>query len=263
MLIPQKLSLHSTLSPPPISVTRCWCHDSCLPRLLLLSNHPFNASKHSINTSWSPFTTSTEIASLPDMFDQRCSPASCNKQRSWSQIIVITNKHDWQLASPTIPQDHCFFDTAKQEWTSNASITQYGFEDCPTQPLASRLTNRSHAVRLQRHPPAFDACRCSNTTIQAHLRSTLQITRVNSNSHLHARRHFTQRLSRNHDTPRLLRGIHSSDIYLETSGTHQHETALINHSPSHTTTPFRSNWTPLPHRIPSHHLPSQRLSSSI
>ena len=51
MPILQKLSLHSTLSPPPISITRCWCHDSCLRRLLLLSSHPFNASKHSINMS--------------------------------------------------------------------------------------------------------------------------------------------------------------------------------------------------------------------
>ena len=51
MPIPQKPSHHSTHSPPPISVARCWCHDSCLSCLLLLSNHPFNASKHSINMS--------------------------------------------------------------------------------------------------------------------------------------------------------------------------------------------------------------------
>ena len=47
---------------------------------------------------------------------------------------------------------------------------------------------------------AFDACRCSNTITEAHLRSTLQMTRVDNNSNLHARRHFTQCISRNHGT---------------------------------------------------------------
>ena len=157
-------------------------------------------------------TTSTEIASLPDVFDQRCSPASCNKQCSWSQAIVTTNKHDKQLASLTNPRTTASSTPRSENGPATRQLTQYGFDDCPTQPIALRLTNRSHAARLQRHPPAFDACRWSNTTIQAHLRSTLQITRVDSNSHSHARRHFTQCISRNHDTPRLLRGIHSSDI---------------------------------------------------
>ena len=159
-------------------------------------------------------------------------------------LLVTNNRDNEQTRQKTCqhdnPQDHCLFDTAKRGRTSNASITQYGF-DCPTKPLASRLTNGSHAARLQRHPPAFDACRWSNTITEAHLRSTLQITRVDNNSHSHARRHFMQRISRNHGTPRLLEGIHSFDICLETSGTHKHETALINHSPSYTTTPFRSN----------------------
>ena len=154
---------------------------------------------------------------------------------------MTTNKHDRQLASPTTPRTTASSTPRSENRPATRQLTQHGFDDCPTQPVASRLTNRSHAVRLQRHPPAFDACRCSNTTIQAHLRSTLQITRVNSNSHLHARRQFTQRLSRNHDTPRLLKGIHFSAIRLETSGTHKHETALTNHLPSYTTTPFRSN----------------------
>ena len=51
MPIPQECGHHSTLSPPPISITCCWCHDSCLSCLLFLTNHPFNASKHSINIS--------------------------------------------------------------------------------------------------------------------------------------------------------------------------------------------------------------------
>ena len=51
MPILQKHSHHSTLSPPPISIARCWCHDSCLSCLLFLTNHPLNASKHSINVS--------------------------------------------------------------------------------------------------------------------------------------------------------------------------------------------------------------------
>ena len=154
-------------------------------------------------------TTSTEIASLPDMSDQRCSPASCNKQRSWSQAIVTTSK---KLASTTIPRTTASSTSRSENGSATRQLTQQGFDDCPTQPVALRLTNRSHAGRLQRHPPAFDACRCSNTITEAHLRSTLQITRVDSNSHLNARRHFTQRISRDHDTPRLLRGIHSFDI---------------------------------------------------
>ena len=136
-------------------------------------------------------TTSTEIASLPDMFDQRMFTSFVQQ----TALLVTSNRDNEQTRQttrqPDNPQDHCFFDIAKRERISNASITQHGFDDCPTQPVASRLTNRSHAGRLQRHPPAFDACRCSNTTIQAHLRSTLQITRVDNNSHLNARRHFT------------------------------------------------------------------------
>ena len=97
-------------------------------------------------------------------------------------ILVTSNRDNEQTRQTTHqydkPQDHCFFDTAKREQTSNASITQYGFDDCPTQPVASRLTNRYHAARLQRHPPAFDACRWSNTTTEAHLRTVLQNTRV-------------------------------------------------------------------------------------
>ena len=145
-------------------------------------------------------TTATEIASLPDMFDQRMFTSFLQQT-----AILVTNYRDNEqtqqtTCQPDNPQDHCFFDTAKRERTSNASITQYGFDDCPMQPLASRLTNRYHAARLQRHPPAFDACRGSNTAIQAHLQATLQITRVDNNSHLHARRYFTQRISRNHGT---------------------------------------------------------------
>ena len=151
------------------------------------------------------------------------------------------------------PQDHCFFDTAKRERTSNASITQHGF-DCPTQPVASRLTNRSHAGRLQRHPPAFDACRCSNTTTEAHLRSTLQITRVDSNSNSHARRHFMQCISRNHHKnptpgrhPLLCDPFGDLRDSQTRNGTHQPFTIIHNNTisielntsaPSHSYTPF-------------------------
>ena len=135
-------------------------------------------------------TTETEKTSLPDMFDQRMFTSFLQQ----TALLVTNNRDNDQTRQTTCqhdnPQDHCF-DTAKRERTSNASIIQYGFDDCPTQPVALRLTNRSHAARLQRHPPASYACRCSNTTTQAHLRSTLQITRVDNNSHLHARRHFT------------------------------------------------------------------------
>ena len=123
-------------------------------------------------------TTETEIASLPDMFDQRMFTSILQQ----TAILVTSNRDNEQTrqttCQPDNPQDHCFFDTAKREQTSNASITQYGFDDCPTQPVASRLTNRYHAARLQRHPPAFDACRWSNTTTEAHLRTVLQNTRV-------------------------------------------------------------------------------------
>ena len=143
-------------------------------------------------------TTPTEIASLPDMSDQRMFTSFLQQ----TAILVTSNRDNEQTRQTTRqhdkPQDHCFFDTAKRERTDKASITQYSF-DCPTQPVASRLTNGYHAARLQRHPPAFDACRWSNTITEAHLRSTLQMTRFN-NSHLHARRHFTQRISRNHGT---------------------------------------------------------------
>ena len=145
-------------------------------------------------------TTSTEIASLPDMSNQRIFTSFLQQ----TALLTTNNRYHEQTRQttrqPDNPQDHCFFDTAKREQTSNASITQHGFDDCATKPVASRLTNRSHAARLQRHPPAFDACRWSNTATEAHLRSTLQITRVDSNSHLNARRHFTQRISRNHGT---------------------------------------------------------------
>ena len=143
-------------------------------------------------------TTETEIASLPDMFDQRMFTSFVQQT-----ALLVTNCRDNEQTRLTTlrhdnPQDHCFFDTAKRERISNASITQYGF-DGPTHPLASRLTNRSHAARLQRHPSAFDACRWSNTATEAHLRSTLQMTRFN-NSHLQARRHFMQCISRDHGT---------------------------------------------------------------
>ena len=50
-------------------------------------------------------TTSTEMASSQTCLIKACSPASCNKQRSWSQAIVTTTKHDRQLASSTIPPE--------------------------------------------------------------------------------------------------------------------------------------------------------------
>ena len=185
-------------------------------------------------------TTSTEMASSQTCLINTCSPASCNKQRSWSQAIVTMNKHDKQLASTTIPRTTASSTPRSENRPATRQLTQHGF-DCPTQPLASSLTNRSHTGRLQRHPPAFDACRCSNTAIQNHLRSTLQITHVDNNSLARSSPLHAVHIQKPRHTPRLLRGIHSFDIRLETSGTHKHETALINHSPSHTTTPFRSN----------------------
>ena len=136
-------------------------------------------------------TTSTEIASLPDMFDQRMFTSFLQQ----TALLVTNHRDNEQTRQTTRQHDNPPRTTASstprsENRPATRQLTQHGF-DCPTQPVASSLINRSHAGRLQRHPPAFDACRCSNTTIQAPLRSTLQITRVNSNSHLHARRHFT------------------------------------------------------------------------
>ena len=164
-------------------------------------------------------TTSTEIASLPDVFDQRCSPASCNKQCSWSQAIVTTNKHDKQLASLTNPRTTASSTPRSENGPATRQLTQYGFDDCPTQPIALRLTNRSHAARLQRHPPAFDACRWSNKITEAHLRSTLQITRFDNNSLARSSPLHAAHVQKPPQIPRFLRGIHSFDIRLETSRT--------------------------------------------
>ena len=134
------------------------------------------------------------------MFDQRMFTSFLQQ----TVLLVINNRDNEQSRQTTCQHDNPPRTTASstprsENRPATRQLTQYGF-DCPTQPIASRLTNKSHAARLQRHPPAFDACRWSNTTIQAHLRSTLQITRVDSNSHLNARRHFTQRISRDHGT---------------------------------------------------------------
>ena len=139
--------------------------------------------------------------------------------------LLVTNHRDNEQTRQTTrqhdnpPRTTASSTPRSENRPATRQLTQHGFDDCPTQPVALRFTNRSHAARLQRHPPAFDACRGSNTTTEAHLRSTLQTMRVDNNSHSHARRHFTQCISRNHDTPRLLRGIHSFDIRLETSRT--------------------------------------------
>ena len=102
-------------------------------------------------------TTSTEIASLPDMFDQRMF-TSFLQQTALLTTNNRDNKHDRQFASTTIPQDHCFFDIAKRGRADNASITQHGFDYCATQPLALRLTNGSHMTYCSViHPPLMPA----------------------------------------------------------------------------------------------------------
>ena len=146
-------------------------------------------------------TTSTEIASLPDMFDQRMFTSFLQQ----TALLVTNHRDNEQTRQTTRQHDNPPRTTASstprsENGSATRQLTQHGFDDCATQPLASRLTNRSHAGRLQRHPPAFDACRWSNTITEAHLRSTIQITRVDNNSHSHARRHFTQCISRNHGT---------------------------------------------------------------
>ena len=133
------------------------------------------------------------------MFDQRMFTSFLQQT-----ALLITGNHDNEQTRQTTcqpdnpPRTTASSTSRSENGSATRQLTQHGFDDCPMQPVALRLTNRSHAVRLQRHPPAFDACRCSNMATQAHLRSTLQITRVDNNSHLHARRHFTQRISRNH-----------------------------------------------------------------
>ena len=144
-------------------------------------------------------TTETEKTSLPYMFDQRMFTSFLQQ----TALLVTNHRDNEQTRQTTRQQDYPPRTTASSIPRSENRLTmrqliQHGFDDCPTQPLASRLTNRSHAARLQRHPPAFDVCRCSNLAIHTHLRSTLQITRVNSNSHSHARRHFMQCISNNH-----------------------------------------------------------------
>ena len=208
-------------------------------------------------------TTSTEIASLPDMFDQRMFTSFLQQT-----ALLVTNhrdnKHDRQFASTTIPQDHCFFDTAKQERTSNASThtTRFRWLSDATSRIephkqisrgaTAASSTRLWCLQMLKHDNTSPSpINPSNNTRQQ------QLTLARS-SPLHA-----VHIQKPRHTPRILRGIHSFDICLETSGTHKHETALIKHSPSYTTTPFRSNWTPLPHCISSHHLPPQRLSSSI
>ena len=136
-------------------------------------------------------TTSTEIASLPDMSGQRMFTNFLQQ----TALLVTNHRDNEQTRQTTRQHDNPPRTTASstprsENGPATRQLTQHGF-DCPTQPVASSLINRSHAGRLQRHPPAFDACRWSNTITEAHLRSTIQITRVNSNSHLHARRHFT------------------------------------------------------------------------
>ena len=51
--------------------------------------------------------------------------------------LLVTNHRDNEQTRLTTrqygnPQDPCFFDIVKRGRTSNASITQYGFDDCPT-----------------------------------------------------------------------------------------------------------------------------------
>ena len=65
-------------------------------------------------------TTSTEIASLPDMFDQRMFTSFLQQT-----ALLVTNHRDNEQTrqitrQPDNPQDH-YFDTAKRERTSNAS----------------------------------------------------------------------------------------------------------------------------------------------
>ena len=135
------------------------------------------------------------------MFDQRMFTSFLQQ----TALLVTNHRDNEQTRQTTCQQDYPPRTTASSIPRSENRLTmrqliQHGFDDCPTQPVALRFTNRSHAARLQRHPPAFDACRCSNTITEAHLRSTLQTMRVNNNSHSHARRHFMQRISRNHGT---------------------------------------------------------------
>ena len=177
------------------------------------------------------------------MFDQHMFPSFLQQ----TALLVINNRDNEQTRQTTCQQDYPPRTTASSIPRSENRLTmrqliQHGFDDCLTQPVASSLTNRSHAARLQRHPPAFDACRWSNTTTQTPSpinpsnntrRQQLKLAR---SSPLHA-----VHIQKPPLVPRLLRGIHFSATCLETSGTHQHETALINHSPSNTTTPFRSN----------------------
>ena len=145
---------------------------------------------------------------------------------------MTTNKRDKQLASPTTPRTTASSTPRSKNGLTTRQLTQPGFDDCPTQPLASSLINRSHAARLQRHPPAFDACRWSNTTTQTP-------SPINPSNNTRRQQLTLERSSPLHAVhiqkpplvPRLLKDIHSFDIDLETSGTHKYETALINQKP--------------------------------
>ena len=206
-------------------------------------------------------TTSTEMASSQTCLINACSPASCNKQRSWSQAIVTTNNHDKQLASTTIPRTTASL-TPRSE---NGPATRQSHN------MASMIVRRNNSHRdsqtdlTWRTAALFTRLWClqmlehgntkpspinpSNNARRQQLTRTLVATSRNAYPETTAHTPTPER----HPLLRYPFG----DLR------DSHETALINHSPSNTTTPFRLNWTPLPHRIPSHHLPSQRLSSSI
>ena len=180
-----------------------------------------------------PHTTATELAFLPDMFDQRLFTSFLQQ----TALLVINYRDNEQTRQTTGQHDNPPRTTAastprSENGPATRQLTQPGFDDCPTQPVASSLINRSHAARLQRHPPAFDACRWSNTTTQTPSpinpsnntrRQQLKLAR---SSPLHA-----VHIQKPPLVPRLLKDIHSFDIDLETSGTHKYETALINQKP--------------------------------
>ena len=168
------------------------------------------------------------MASLADMSDQ-CMFTSFLQQTA----LLVTNNRDHEQTrlttrQPDNPQDHCFFDTAKREQTSNASTHNTASMIVPrNQSHRDSQTDLTRRDRSVIHPPLMPAeARNGNTSPSPSNSSNnarQQQLKLARSSPLHA-----AHIQKPRHTPRLQRGIHSFDIRLETTGTHICEAALIN-----------------------------------
>ena len=146
-----------------------------------------------------PHTTATELAFLPDMFDQRMFTSFLQQK-----ALLVTNYRDNEQTRQTTGQHdnplgplllrHREVRTDQQRVNSHNPVSMIVRRNQSHRDSQTDLTRRDCSVI---HPPLMPA---DGRTRQhkLHLRSTLQITRVDSNSNSHARRHFTQCISRNH-----------------------------------------------------------------